>query len=75
MRAESLLSGYLFFVALLASAQADFYIDDANSSVQYTSILGLEPFGPLSLTDGNHLMSGNGSVVQLDYSRLYDNTA
>jgi hypothetical protein len=73
MRSECLISGCLFFVALLASVQADYYIDDANSTVQYNSNLGFDQF-LLNLTNGNYLTDSNGSVVQLDYTRFYDQT-
>jgi hypothetical protein len=74
MRTGTLLSGCLIFVGLLASVQADYYIDDANSTVKYSSTIGLSLFAPLNLTDGYYLIDANGSEVQLDYGRFYDET-
>jgi hypothetical protein len=70
-----MLSGCLSFFALFAFTQADYIIDDANSTVQYSSTTGLSPWSLLNLTNDNYLVNGNGSDLTLDYSRFYGETA
>jgi hypothetical protein len=70
-----MLSGFLSFFALFAFAQADYIIDDANSSVIYSANTVPSPWSLLNLTNGNYLISPNGSAANLDYNRFYDATA
>jgi hypothetical protein len=70
-----LLSKFLCLFALYyAVVDAGYYIDDANSTIRYTSVGGTRWF-PLNSTNGYHINSGNGSRYMLDFGRLYDQTA
>ena len=70
---HSLLMCLFLFALLFAVVQADYIMDDSNSTIRYTSEIG-SPWGELTLSSGG-LTSGNGSSIQLDYTRMYNETA
>lgn len=61
----------------LAFTRANYYIDDANSSVLYTPSTmasGQGSWWPLNLANRISAWGGNGTAMLLDYSRLYAHT-
>jgi len=68
----SLLNRVLLVFAWLPFTLADYYIDDANSSVQYTG--SSSTWGALNLTMPHNLTAANGTAVVFDYARIFDQT-
>ena len=66
----------LIVFAFLTFVRADYYIDDSNSSVQYTPSIassGQGSWWPLNTVNGNRFTNSDGNIT-LDYSRFYDQT-
>ena len=62
----------LLFLASLTFTQADYIIDDSNSTVAYTPIdmwIPTSASSPAEIT-----FSGNSSDETIDYSRIYNST-
>jgi hypothetical protein len=70
--AQYLLRHLFLFALLFAVVQADYFIDDSNSTIGYTSVIG-SPWIELTVASGT-LTGGNGSTIELDFTRLYDET-
>jgi hypothetical protein len=63
----------LLLLSILGAVRADYFIDNANSIVRYTHATEAD-FGFLDPSNRTYLTSGNGSLVIMDFDRMYNRT-
>jgi hypothetical protein len=64
-----------FTLLAFTGTQADYIIDDNDTSVIYSSNHGAKSWSLLSPTTNLTVLSANNSMITFDYNRFYNQTA